>query len=146
MTAPEPKRGLVFRCHFHNERELRAALEEYSLLQGAVGVQRYGDPEGDARARATDEEIPLDAPPGKLERIMAQNTEIDRRMELLRAKAPYWHRILDLYYREGLCGENKGWCLVAKRAGLAADPKSRWDHDTFDRQVEIAVGRLFYVK
>lgn len=49
---------------------------------------------------------------------MAQNAEIDRRMELLRSKAPYWHRILDLFCREGLCCEHKGWSLAASRAGL----------------------------
>ena len=31
---------------------------------------------------------------------MAQNAEIDRRMELLRSKAPYRHRILDLFCRD----------------------------------------------
>lgn len=147
MNAPTPqKRGLVWRARFKNERELRTALEEYSLIQGAVSVRRYGEPGEEVRRQSSDNEVPVDAPPGKRERIMAQNAEIDRRMELLRTKAPYWHRILDLLYREGLCCEHKGWCLVAARAGLHHDPKSHWDKDTFERQVEIAVNKLYYAK
>lgn len=139
-------RGLVWRYRFHDVKELGAALEEYAVYHESAKVRRYADPDSPEARAGTEEEIEIDAPPGKRERIMAQNAEIDRRMQLLQAKTPYWHRLLDLYYRHGMCCEHDGWAVVAKRLGLEANKQSRWDRDTFEVQLAIGVERLWYAK
>jgi hypothetical protein len=130
-TDTEAKAGPVWSWHFGGENDLRSGLEEYTAFLEAAGVGKYGAEIGGA-----------DESDGKTHMCMARKrAEIDRCIEAL--PYPWFARLLDLYYRQGMSCENKGWCIVAKRLGLRGDPKSRWDRDTFERQVALAINRLW---
>lgn len=107
----------------------------------------------------------------RVEMNMARRrSEIDQSMEILRHRFPHWWRLIDLYYRQGYSTEPRGWLLPAVVMGchkgkcppLVRCPVSPgdnrrdlpecqrrqknhcyWDHDTFMRQVALAVARLF---
>lgn len=122
-----------FAWRFHGEGEVKAALEEYTAFIEAPGVGKYGEfllggDESDGSTHTCKMRI---------------RAEIDACMDAL--QYPWFHRLLDLYYRRGLSCENKGWCIVAKRLGLRGNPASRWDRDTFETQVTLAISRLWRV-
>lgn len=124
----------------HSRAELERALEEYAVFQDGTKVRRYGAPEATGSAPGADYEH-------QWERVMRQNTEIDRRMERLlrrehRCYAPLCWRVLDLYYRHGLCYENRGWEIAAARIGLPHGDREL-DRRHFEKLVDIAVDQLW---
>ena len=127
--------GGLWRWHFHSEAELRRALEEYSEFHDDAKVQRYGNEGGVSEGSD-----------GKRMRIMRQNSEIDRRMAILEHRAPAIHRVLDIFFRHGLCGEEHGWAIAAKRCGQGARLDGRWDKAAFEHHVAFCVGWLWHVK
>lgn len=132
------------RFHFRSQEDLEAALEEYAAFQDGTKVRRYGRDEeaagGKGRADYDHE----------WERIVCrQNPEIDRRMERLmrrehRCYSPVCWRVLHLFYRRGLCYENRGWEIVAARTGL---PTFRWrdgrNRKHFQRLLDVAIEQLW---
>ena len=81
-------------------------------------------------------------------RLMAQNREIDRRMLRLGQTAPLYHRLIDAYYRRGLCCEARGWEGAARRCGLPTTAKTRRGRDVsrpqFETVLDLAVVALFH--
>src|SRR5680860_1395223 len=77
------------------------------------------------------------------ERNMRQNAEIDRRMVKLQVEAPTYHRLLDVYYRHGMCYEQRGWELAAKRAGISPRQKPVRHRKAFEILLDLAVKELF---
>jgi hypothetical protein len=138
--------GLTWRCKFKRIEDLRSALEDYSRFSAAMKIRKYGDPDEVAADGRSEQEVTIDDPPGLYERILRQNSEIDRRMEILRREAPYWYKVIDRYYRTGKCDEHSGWCEAAADIGLHHDPESRWDQDTFKVQLSLAVKKLWHTK
>ncbi len=78
-----------------------------------------------------------------------QNPEIDRRMARLldpghRCYSPVLWRLLDAFYRRGLCDEARGWQVAARASGL---PNFRWrdgrNRRHFDKLIDIAVEQLW---
>lgn len=105
-------------------------LEQYTAFLDDGRIGRYG------------EECPGGEVNEKLQMCSARKRyEIDRCMDAL--EYPFFVKLLDLYYRRGASTEHKGWCDVARLMGLRGDPKSRWDRSTFERQLELAVDRLW---
>lgn len=128
----EPNWSWRFAWRFRGEEEMRAGLEEYTAFLQSPGVGKYGELLG---AGESDGNVHTCA--------ARKRAELDQCIEQL--TYPYFQRLLDLYYRHGLSCENRGWCLVAKRLGLRGDPKSRWDRDTLEGQLSLAIGRLWRV-
>jgi hypothetical protein len=145
-TEQQPKRGLVIKWRPKKIEDLRAALEDYTRYSGAMKIRKYGDPDELAAEGRSEQETAIDDPPGMYERILRQNSEIDRRMERLRVEAPHWYKVIDRYYRTGKCDEHNGWCEAAADIGLHHDPGSRWDQDTFNVQLDLAVKKLWHTK
>lgn len=122
---------------------MERALEEYAAFLDGTKTRRWGPPEAGGAAPGADYEH-------EWERIVChQNPEIDRRMERLvrkghRCYAPLLWRLLDLYYRRGLCYEACGWEIVAARIGM---PAFRWRDDRdkrrFERLLDVAVEQLW---
>lgn len=137
MSDTETATRPVWRWWFHSESELRAALEEYHV-DGAK-VARYGEATGRGASPGADYDH-------RLMRIWRQNAEIDRRMAAMEKRAPWIHRLLDVYFRGGLCDERDGWVVAAKRCGLPADRDSRWDQDAFEHQVAWCVSWLWHTR
>ena len=132
QETQETQETPVWTWRFHSPEALReTGLEQYTEFLETRGTGRY-DAEG------TDESDGL-----LVTCAMRKRAEIDRCME--RLEYPHLWRLLDLYYRQGMSCENHGWCVVARRLGLRGNPKSRWDKDTFDHLVTLAIGRLFRV-
>ena len=116
---------------FTSKRGLRAGLEKYTAYLGTdisvhLGERTYGDEDGAAQLLA-----------------MRRRAEIDACLAEL--EYPFFRRLLEAYYCTGLADEKDGWCLAAKRMGLRGEKDSRWDKDTFERQVDLAIDRLWHV-
>jgi hypothetical protein len=132
MTQTTEERLVSWSWRFTSPEAMREqGLEQYTeFLEGrrtsAYDAER-GD-EGDGKAETC---------------AIRKRHEIDRCMDGL--EYPFLYRLLDLYYRQGQSCEQHGWCEVAKKLGLRGDAKSRWDKDTFEVQVTLAIGRLFRV-
>lgn len=132
MTQTTEERPLTWSWRFTSPEVMREqGLEQYTAFLEGTGTSAYdaehGD-EGDGKAATY---------------AMRKRAEIDRCMDSL--EYPWFYRLLDLYYRQGMSCEQHGWCEVAKHLGLRGDAKSRWDKDTFEVQVALAIGRLFRV-
>lgn len=138
--APESTQP-IWRWHFRSVEQLRAALEEYSIFQDGTLTRRYGEGGGGGGAGDGDGQ-------SKQFRIMRQNHEIDRRLELLDAHlGGRWAAgVIDRYFRQGLCCEHTGWARAAAMCGLPHEEKSRWDYDRFERHVALCVDALFYAR
>lgn len=127
-----PKWSWSFAWHFVSEDDMRAGLEEYTAYLETPGVGKYGE---DLGGEESDGKNYLCA--------ARKRAELDQCIEEL--QYPYFARMIDLFYRRGMSCENKGWCVVARRLGLRGDPKSRWDHSTFEGELSLALGRLWRV-
>lgn len=134
MGTQEHTEESVFVWRFASESDLRRGLEEYTAHLDDTVVTRYGERVGQDESDGGEHMCKV--------RI---RHEIDHCMEELEQQYPFFHRLLDLYFRRGLSCEQHGWCIVARRLGLRGDPGSRWDRDTFERQVDLAVSRLWRV-
>jgi hypothetical protein len=81
-------------------------------------------------------------------RIMAQNREIDRRMERLLLETSLYARLLHWYYRVGNSSEAEGWRIAARRAGLPVRRRMYRGQDLTLRQFEVvldfAIRELFH--
>lgn len=118
---------------FHSEEELVQALEEYTAFKGAPKMPLYdGEPGGDA-----------DGMTSKWECVMKQNKAIDRAMLRLRHTHGLSHRLLDAYYRGGLCCEANGWERACARAGLPYVHRGKYHRGTFEVLLSAAVEALF---
>lgn len=126
QQAQEPT--TVWRWRFTSVAALRKALEEYTAFEDEQfrrGERDEGDPD-----------------PGKMDttfRLMAQNKEIDRRMYRLEVKARLYHRLIDAYYRTGLCSEAMGWQRAARRVGLPSEIKISRGRDVSRPQFEVVL-------
>ena len=121
-----------WRWTFHSAEQLRRALEEYTEFQDNALVSRYGNMGGG------------DGDGKKQWRIMRQNAEIDRRMAVLEVWAPKVHKLLDLYFRRGLCAEADGWTIAAARVGLACDKDNPFCRELFEAQCAWCVDVLLH--
>ncbi len=100
---------------FEDMDELRRALSRYTALLDGVLLRRYGKEEHAGRG----EEQPSPEELQEYERaILRQRSTIDIAMEQMEPQYPTWHRVIDLYYRQGLSTEQQGWLLVMLRLGL----------------------------
>lgn len=131
----------AFRWRFHSIAEMRTALEDYLTMADLQLTP--GKPPADGG----------EADPEKMDttyRIMAQNAELDRKMYRLCVWAPLYHRLLDTYYRHGLCSEARGWQVAAKRCGLPAIVKIQRGRDVsrpqFDLVLDMALSALFHMR
>lgn len=74
-------------------------------------------------------------------------SEIEGRMKALERKSPYLYKLLRRYYLVGpVWHMADGWVSVARRHGLPADAKSKWDKQLFERLVAEAVRVLFHLR
>ncbi len=131
-----PLRDNLRRWNFKNVESLGEALDEYASFDDGTALRRYGERGPGAR----DDE----ALENRRETIMCQNAEIDRRMVMLSATAPLYFRLLDSYYRGGLCYEVKGWEQTARRAGLPHDRRAH--KKRFEVMLEWATEALFFCR
>lgn len=98
---------------FRGPQDLIAALEAY-----AVSAESPGPPE-----------------------IARRNAEIERRLEVLQAEAPYLARLIRTYYCSGLCAHARGWEAAARVCGLPH--RGRRERKLFDQQVATATDYLW---
>ena len=139
MTRMDVQPTTVWRWCFRSKAELRKALEEYTALADGQYVRgEFDGSEPDAAHMDTGF------------RIMAQNKEIDRRMLRLAVMAPLYQRLLDVYYRHGLCVEAMGWQVAARRVGLPYDMKISRGRDVtrpqFEVLLDMACTALFHAR
>jgi len=125
-----------WRWHFGSIDPLYDALEEYCAFADGATCTKYGDIVDTGSAPTADYE-------NTRERNMRQNAEIDRRMVKLQVEAPTYHRLLDVYYRHGMCYEQRGWELAAKRAGISPRQKPVRHRKAFEILLDLAVKELF---
>ena len=185
----------VWAWYFQHPMDLRRALEEYTAFQDGTLLRRYGidgmkikvDADGnpllDAQGnpllepdpKSVDDRARLEAEAHRAEaemHAMQRRSEIDACMEDLRRRYPHWWRLIDVYYRQGLSMEPRGWVVMAALLGVhkgkcpplkrcPASPRDNrtdldecerhrknhchWDRDTFERQVACAIRCLFDV-
>ena len=179
----------VWSWYFPHPMDLRRALEEYTAFQDGTLLRKYGsdgfrvavDGHGNPILGAAGEQIleadvaPRSDPESIAEAEMhaaQRRSEIDTCMEELRRRYPHWWRLIDVYYRQGLSMEPRGWVVMAallgvhkgkcpplkrcpaspgdNRTGLGECERHRknhchWDRDTFERQVACAIRCLFDV-
>lgn len=124
------------RWNFANVEALGQALDEYASFDDGTLLRRYGERSpggGDAEAVES-----------RREAVMCQNAEIDRRMVILSARAPLYFRLLDSFYRGGLCYEARGWEQAARRAGLPNDRRAH--KKRFEVMLEWATEALFFCR
>lgn len=131
--------------YFKDVEDLHKALEEYATFHDGTITRAYGPPSPAEPGPRTGDEAEASH-----ERIMRQNTAIDRAMCRLAVMAPLSHRLLHAYYRRpgpsgtpAACQEAKGWELAARRSRLAPTKADRLSRPTFDALLEEAVGLLF---
>lgn len=117
---------------FSSAKDLRKGLEQYTAHLDDTAMSHYGEWDGGGESGGTEHMCAM--------RIRA---EIDRCLDDL--EYPFFARLLDLYYRRGMSCENEGWCAVARRLGLRGNPDSRWDRETFEQLLDMAVSRLWRV-
>jgi len=140
-TSAEPasRRAPVFRrWRPRSQEDLERALEEYAVFQDGCKIKQPGKIAGDADNDMAWQRI-----------CCQQNPEIDRRMARLldpdhRCYSPVLWRLLDAFYRKGLCDEARGWQVAARASGL---PNFRWrdgrNRRHFDKLIDIAVEQLW---
>ncbi|MBN1319624.1 MAG: hypothetical protein JXA87_02180 [Thermoleophilia bacterium] len=94
--------------------ELRQVLTEYTAMLDGTLIRRYGQERFHTGGRpATPEEI------AEYERcLMRKRSTIDIAMEQMESVYRTWHRVIDLYYRQGLSTESRGWLVLMARLGL----------------------------
>lgn len=123
-----------WRWRFRRVEELWLALEEYADMHDGTVCRRY-DSDGRGGGEGTGD--------AKRQRLMRQNVEIDRLMDNLLPEAPLLWRIVDLYFRRGLCQEARGWEIAAARCGLPAGRERARDREHFGRLLDVAVEYLW---
>ena len=96
---------------FHSVEELVDALDDYTRFQGRAKVARLGENEGDGFSLE------------QWDIAMRRNKAIDRAMFRLRYTHWLSYRLIDAYYRAGLCNEGGGWERAMQRAGFRACPR-----------------------
>lgn len=133
IERPTDSAGFVWAWRFSCVEQMQQELEEYTAYLDYPMTAKYG------------EKVPgSDDGDGTSQMCKARvRAELDACIDAL--EYPWFYRILDLFYRQGASCEHDGWCLVAKVVGLRGNPKSRWDKDTFERQVDLALSRLWRV-
>ena len=169
--------------------DLRRALEEYTAFQDGTLLRKYGhdglkmavDGQGNPILDAAGEPLlepdfghtgdPESAAEAEMHAAQ-RRSEIDACMDGLRRRYPHWWRLIDVYYRQGLSMEPRGWVVMAALLGVhkgkcpplkrcPASPRDNrtdldecerhrknhchWDRDTFERQVACAIRCLFDV-
>lgn len=99
---------------FESLDELRAVLSEYTAMLDGTLVRRYGQERTDAGVPPpTPEEI------AEYERCLRRKrSTIDIAMEQMEPRYRTWHRVIDLYYRQGLSTESRGWIVLMARLGM----------------------------
>lgn len=141
---PLVEKPLRFQWVFHSVEELERALEEYASFHDTLDISVYGERKG-----GHDDSAVL----ARWETTMRQNAEIDRLMARLQTTAPTLWRVLDIWYRHGLCcrateedetGARVGaWEIAAKRTGIKGGCRWRRSKQAFETLVEWAVEALF---
>jgi len=96
---------------FTTRDELEAALDQYASFQGETLVRRYGEMEGGDSDKAMVAH----------EYVMRQNVAIDAAMARLRHIHRLSYRLIDAFYRSGLCYEANGRERALERVAFVHD-------------------------
>jgi len=122
---------------FHSIEALVRGLEEYAAFRGEAKVARFAPGGGESDELA-----------GRHDCILRQNKAIDRAMLRMHHLTPHLHRLIDAYYRAGLCYEATGWERAMRRSGFPTGDGIQHRREalkaTFDVLIDDAHVTLFY--